>query len=252
MVYNAFSLVITDEALKVRDTMGENNMTENVRKTEAFIKEKFLSGDNKDKFDWIYRYEHSLRTAGIGQRIAKEEGLEEEALVIACLLHDIGYINCKSKEDHDIHGRLSEILAREFLDSIGYDPELRDTICYGIRIHTEPEENYERRPTPFEMSISDADDIDRFDAYRLYSNLRYVNDIDHMSPSQMLEVSAQRIERYEKYINMERGTKAATTMWREVLELQIKYYKHLRKQMGTMESFCQEIGIEKLRDTDVL
>lgn len=67
-------------------------MTENIRKTEAFIKERFLSDAKGDQFDWTYRYEHSLRTAAIGQRIAREEGLNEEALIIACLLHDIGYI----------------------------------------------------------------------------------------------------------------------------------------------------------------
>lgn len=216
-------------------------MTETIRKTEAFIKEKFLSGENEESFNWVYRYEHSLRTAGIGQQIAREEGLDEEALIIACLLHDIGYISCKNEEDYDIHGRLSEVIAREFLISIGYDQERTNTICYGIRIHTEQEEDYERKPTPFEMSVADADDIDRFGAYRLYANLRYFFDMDKKTPMEMIDLSEQRVNRYEKYINMERGTQTAARMWKDTLGFQIEYFKRLGTQMNDMKAFCAEL-----------
>jgi uncharacterized protein len=220
-------------------------MTENIRKTDAFIREKFLSGENGEKFDWVYRYEHSLRTAGIGQRIAREEGLDEEALTIACLLHDIGYINCKTEEDYDVHGRLSAEIAREFLASISYNTDLIDTICYGIKIHTEPEEMYERKPTPFEMSVNDADDIDRFDAYRLYSHLRHFFNFDEMTPMEMLDFSEQRITRYEEYMSMERGTKTASRIWRDTLGFHMEFYQRLRTQMGNMKAFCLELEKEE-------
>ncbi len=221
-------------------------MTENIRKTNAFIKEKFLLDKNGDMFDWTYRYEHSLRVAGIGQRIAQAEGLDEEALIIACLLHDIGYVACKTKEDHDIHGRLSAQIAREFLTSIEFEHKRIDTICYGIKIHTEPEENYERTPTPFEVSISDADDIDRFDAYRLYGNLQYAFHLDEMTPVQMLEFAKERAKRYEKYIINERGTNTATIIWKDIMGYYMEYFKRLKTQMEYMRDFCDALDEGKV------
>jgi uncharacterized protein len=215
-------------------------MTENIKKTEAFIKEKFLSEGNSDRYDWQYRYEHSIRVAGIGQSIAKEEGLDEEALIIACLLHDIGYIVCHSNEDHRIHGRFSAQIAHDFLTSIGFETERINTICYGIKIHTELKKEYERMPTPFEMSIADADDIDRFDAYRLYSSLHSIK-LEEMSPVQILECIEQNRERFERQAMRERGTKTATSLWRDRIGFQIDYYYRLKKQMEEMQTFYSEI-----------
>lgn len=219
-------------------------MTENTKLTLEFIKEKFLTADSGNDINWAYRYEHSLRVAGIGQRIAKSEGLDQEALIIACLLHDIGYIECKSEEDYDLHGRISERIAREFLTSIHLEADRIDTICYGIKIHTEAKEDYERIPTPFELSVQDADNIDRFDAYRLYGNLRYAFHMDEMTPKQMLDCAASRIERYEKYVNSECGTKTATVLWQDRIGFHLEYFKRLREQMLNMQDFCTELSIQ--------
>jgi uncharacterized protein len=178
--------------------------------------------------------------AGIGKRIAREEGLDEEALIIGGLLHDIGYVECNCKEDHDVHGRISARIAREFLTSINYNPEKTETVCYGIKIHTEPVEDYERKPTVFEDSIADADNIDRFDAYRLYLALDY-NKLENMTPDQMIETSNQTIERYERYVKSEFATSTATAMWREIIGLQLDYYKRLKTQMEHMKSFCEAL-----------
>ena len=74
-----------------------------------------------------YRYEHSLRVAAVGREIARAEGFDEEAMVLACLLHDIGYARCRTPEEYDRHGALSADMAREWLTENGYDPE------YGAR-----------------------------------------------------------------------------------------------------------------------
>lgn len=216
-------------------------MTDNIKKTAAFIEEKLLSESNGDRYDWPYRYEHSIRVAGIGQKIAREEGFDEEALIIACLLHDIGYIVCKTNEDHYVHGRLSAEIARDFLTSIGLEPERIETICYGIKIHTEPEENYERTPTPFEISVGDADDIDRFDAYRLYSYLHHSCKLHDMRAIPILECAEKRLERYEEYMKRECGTKTATLLWREKISFQMNYFKRLKAQMGDMKSFSEQL-----------
>ena len=53
-----------------------------------------------DRGDMLYRCEHCIRVAENGKMLAKAEGLPEEPLVIACLLHDVGY-----RESDDYGGR---------------------------------------------------------------------------------------------------------------------------------------------------
>ena len=45
-------------------------------------------------------------------------------------------------------------------------------MCYGIAIHIDDEADFEYERTPLAMSVGDADNIDRYDAYlRLYESL---------------------------------------------------------------------------------
>lgn len=201
-------------------------ITPNIERTIAFIKEKFYEGSDEKKYQ--YRYEHTLRVAAIGQQIALKEGMNGEALIIGCLLHDIGYIECNTKEDYDLHGRISARLAKEFLESIHYDEQWIQTICYGIYIHTE--EKPLKEPTPFESSIADADNIDRFDAYRLYENLKF-SAIDEMSQNDIAQLSIKRIARLEELMEYPFATETGKQMWQDKLEFQILYYKRLLSQM---------------------
>ena len=200
-------------------------MTKNIERTIDYIKIKFQP--ECKELGFTYRYDHSLRVGAIGGKIAKEERLNEEALTIACLLHDIGYIECFSDEDYDYHGRISERIAREFLESIAFEKEWIDTICYGIRIHTE-EPNH--TPTVFEKSIADADNIDRFDAFRLYEGLR-IQSIENMSSIEIIEFANARIERLTKLYSHKNGTMTATSMWQDKITYQIDYFKRLKSQM---------------------
>ena len=66
-----------------------------VQLTTEFLKKKLdeseYFADKKSEKD--YRFEHSVRVANIGKEIAEKEGMDSDAMVIACLLHDISYIN---------------------------------------------------------------------------------------------------------------------------------------------------------------
>lgn len=203
-------------------------ITQNIKSTIDFIKEKFMidSGDKK----YQYRYEHSLRVAAIGRQIAVVEGMDTEALVIGCLLHDIGYIECTSDDDHNLHGRISAQIAEKFLGDIQYNERLIETISYGISIHTEAEEDLIRKPTPFEASVADADNIDRFDAFRLYEGLKY-SAIEEMTQNEIAEFAAKRIARLNELMDYPFGTKTGTEMWQDKLVFQIAYYKRLLEQM---------------------
>ena len=99
-------------------------------------------------------------------------------------------------------------------------------------------------PTPFEVSVADADNIDRFDAYRLYISLCYFFKTDGMTPEQMSECAGQRIERYDRHISMECGTKTAAKLWKDRIGFHLEYFKRLKLQMENMQSFCNELTEE--------
>lgn len=202
-------------------------MSDVINATIEYIKDKFLIGTEEEKF--VYRYEHTLRMTAIGQKIAREEGLNEEALILACLLHDIGYVECVTHEDYDTHGRISSRIAREYLESIQYDPEWTETIAYGILAHTE--EQPDRKLSVFEISIADADNIDRFDAYRLYEFLRF-SDLEKKSSGQMLELAKKRHHRLVELRDYPNGSKTADQMWKDKIDFQLSYYERLISQMS--------------------
>ncbi|MBQ5567463.1 MAG: HD domain-containing protein, partial [Oscillospiraceae bacterium] len=144
---------------------------EKIRAAEAFLKDKLQSGSymKAHPAELAYRIEHSYRVANIGRCIAKNEGFDLTEMTLACLLHDVAYC-----EDFDPetgwknHGRRSAHLARPFLESLGFAPERVDDMCYGIAIHVDDCADFDGVHTRFAETISDADNIDRFDAYRIY------------------------------------------------------------------------------------
>lgn len=88
-------------------------------------------------------------------------------MVTACLLHDIAYCQeLSTPEQQKNHGRLSAQIARPFLTEIGLPIDRVNNICYGIAIHVDDVADLEGQRTAFAETISDADNIDRFDAYR--------------------------------------------------------------------------------------
>ncbi len=204
-------------------------MPENaIAAAHAFLRETFLNPVHDGAYQ--ARYEHTLRVAQVGRQIARAEGLDEEALVIACLLHDVGYVRCRTAEDYDHHGVHCADMAREFLTGIGYDADRTEAICYGILIHTEREEDYPRPPTAMELSVGDADNIDRFDAFRFYLTLKN-EAFDTQPPEQTIALCAQRVARYEGYKQLVLGTPTARRLWDECLDMMIGFYRRLQRQM---------------------
>lgn len=198
------------------------------RQTYDHVRSTFMQPDTGDQYQ--ARWEHTLRVADIGRRIARAEGLDEEALYIACLLHDIGYLACQTDEDYQHHGAHSARMARDFLESIGYDACLTEQICYGILIHTEDEADYPRQAKAFELSVSDADNIDRFDAWRMAAILEE-DQFSRQTPQQIITAANRRIGLYTGYKNMPVGTPAARLLWDQCLDMQINFYQRLKTQM---------------------
>lgn len=208
-----------------------------VKLTEEFLKRKFdeseYFSDKKSEKD--YRFEHSVRVANIGKIIAEKEGMDIEAMVIACLLHDIAYINkFESREEARNHGRYSAKIARPFLEEIGMEPETIGDICYGIAIHVDDKADFPGERTAFALSIGDADNIDRFDAYRIFENLKWVK-YDEMDISEKKEHVQKVLERLENYKNLDFATETGKNMWLEKLDYQIGFYEKLLFQIENSE-----------------
>lgn len=200
--------------------------------TKRFLRNKL---DNSEYFsdkpsEREYRYEHSVRVANIGKHIAEKEGLDAEAMAVACLLHDVSYcMTFKDHEDYQNHGRYSAKIARPFLGELGFEPDVIGDICYGIAIHVDDKADFDGERTAFALTVGDADNIDRFDAYRIFENLKWIK-YDEMGMEEKLEHTEKTIAKLRKYKELEFGTKTGHELWCEKLDFQIEFYQRLRHQ----------------------
>lgn len=204
-----------------------------IEKTEAFLKEEFENSKymSEHSSDREYRLQHSYRVANIGKMIAEKEGFDVTEMVIACLLHDVSYRDeFETQEDWVNHGRNSAQIARTFLEELGMDETRINDICYGIAIHVDDKADFDGERTAFAESVGDADNIDRFDAYRIYEGLQYCK-FSEMPFGEKKEKVASTLERLQQYKDMQLGTKTATEIWRERILFYIEFYEKLRAQL---------------------
>ena len=200
-------------------------MTPRIEKTLAFLEKSF------EGFADRYRYEHSIRVAHVGAKIARAEGLDEEKLIIACLLHDIAYSAAQS-EDYDWyeHGRDGARLARPFLQSLGMDASDIEEICYGIAIHVDDKADFEGPESILARSVADADNIDRFDMLRLYLSL-YNAEIHNLSLDEKLDWLINSIARLQQFKRFPFATVSGKKMWLENIEYQLSFQSRLLAQL---------------------
>lgn len=213
-------------------------MCQIVEKTLNYVKSRFLMELKQE--DGYYRYTHTLRVADIGRKIARAENLDEEMLVLACLLHDIGYVACKKQIDYADHGLKSAELARDFLLHQGYDPVKTESICYGIRVHTQADEERLRPASVLEDSVSDADNIDRVDAWR-FSRSLYWDGLDKLSIKKMHALACSRVRRMEELRSLRFATETGRQLWDEKLDLWRDFYRRLQLQMDATMAWDAEI-----------
>jgi len=183
-------------------------------------------------YDKKYRLEHTIRVANIGKVIAENEGFDVDALVVACLLHDISYCETFSNGKDDVvnHGRFSARIARPFVESLGFEERTVDQILYGIAIHVDGRSDFSGEMTSFVQSVSDADNIDRFGYYRLHENLRF-RDFIHQSLDWQINMCNEHINSLHKYERMKFATPTATKMWVETVKDQLHFYQKLLAQL---------------------
>lgn len=212
-----------------------------VKKTEAYLKRKFdegayLAAHPEAK---AYRLEHSYRVANLARRIARAEGFDETEAVIAGLLHDVSYCEEFGEQGWAEHGRRAAHIARPFLESLGLPAARIEDICYGIAIHVDDEADFPGERTPFARSVGDADNLDRFDAYRIHETL--VHDGFLEKPlEEKRALAADRLEKLRGLRDFEMATDAARAIWRERIGFYIEFYEKLLAQL---ESSREIVGL---------
>ena len=208
--------------------------TEMIVRTEAFLKDTFTASTylQSHPTDRDYRLEHSYRVANIAKAIAEAEGFDVTYAVIAGLLHDIAYCEeMVTREDRMNHGRRSAAIARPFLENLGLPADSVNEICYGIAIHVDDEADFEWERTPFCETVGDADNIDRFDAYRIYETLEYLK-FSEMRLEDKCEKVAATIDKLNRFKEMKLGTATAKNLWLQRLDYYIGFYDKLKAQLN--------------------
>ena len=202
-----------------------------IARTEEFLKRKFDESEyfSSHEDEKTYRLEHSYRVANIGLQIARAEGLDQTATVVACLLHDVAYCEGPGEGGWREHGRRSAAIARPFLCGLGLPQDLINEILYGIAIHVDDEADFEGERTPLALTVGDADNIDRFDAFRIHETLSREGFLD-MSAEERKDHLEKRLARLRELFDLKMGTKNAEELWRERLSYYISFYEKLLSQ----------------------
>lgn len=224
---------------RVKEIMEQQQPGGDVLAKTLELVRRILGPHEEGRYDMLYRYEHSLRVAAIGRRIAQEEALPEIPLVMACLLHDVGYPECKTLEELKCHAQVSAHIARQYLDRISFEEPMATSICKAVLIHDKVED-LPPEATAFELSVRDADDIDRHDVMRMC--IWGYHEIGERSAAEVMEICEKRLKLAESSRSRTCGTETARKMWLEELEMHRNFYERLYGQLrltGEMERALQ-------------
>ena len=204
-----------------------------IKKTEEFLKQTFANSEflQANPAEAAYRLEHSYRVANLAKKIALAEGFDITDAVVAGLLHDIAYCEeMHTQEQRRNHGRRGAEIARSFLESLGFSAERVNAICYGIAIHVDDSASFEWERTPFSETVGDADNIDRFDVYRIYEILQ-LQKFSDMTLQQKVDRVNTALTRLRGLLQMKLGTVTAQNLWTQRLEYYISFYEKLEDQL---------------------
>lgn len=212
----------------------------NIHKALEFLKETLSAGrymlDNS--YEHTYRYEHTTRVAAYGREIARAEGLDEEALVIGCILHDVSYCNTYGGEvPWSQHGRDAAGIARPFLESLdGWDHRRVEEVCYGIAIHADGHADFDGPDTVLARSISDCDELDGYDIFRVSENIRFWGFCESDIPAK-LDFLRRRLADCQGWQTVTRATPTATKLLRQRLALREQVYSAMILQFERGQDF---------------
>ncbi|QVK19338.1 HD domain-containing protein [Mycoplasmatota bacterium] len=212
-------------------------MKEIIKKTEKFLYMYLNEANERLPIDAKpipveeikYRYEHSLRVANVGIKLAEREGANKRVVTLGCLLHDVGKYDCEKNIDH---GRQSAKVARSFLETLNLTKKEIDDICYSIAVHVDGIAGYEYEDIIEAEIVTNADNIDRFSAYRIYQQMAWDYRNGSFPVNQEKDRILKRIERLQNlYDTFHLKTKSGDEWFKENVKFQIQFYKRYLKQL---------------------
>lgn len=176
-----------------------------------------------------YRIEHSMRVANYAKFIAEKEDANVKICTIAGLLHDVGKFDT---EDNWEHGRVSGQVAREFLKTTDLSKKEIEEICYAIAVHVDGKCGYEHEETLEAKITGDADNLDRYGAFRIYQTLDWNEDNISGSIESRIEAVRVRLQkRYQLLKEFDLDTKTANVIWKDYLKHQIDFFERYLKEL---------------------
>jgi len=203
-------------------------MTPNQRieKIAEFVQEHLTQKAEEfpsEHHDPAYRWEHTRRVAQHGKRLAEAEGADVEIVVAGCLLHDVAHFECE--DDYKDHGRRGARIARLLLEELGYAPGQVDNICFSVASHVDGEAGFDHSMTIEAQCVTDADNIERFGAYRILQWC--VPEMDDFP--KLIEKLSQRLEKLREYRARDQllETKTGDRIFRQQLKRQIAFFQAL-------------------------
>ena len=173
-----------------------------------------------------YRWEHTQRVAHYGERIAREDGFDRELCVAGCLLHDIAYFHCDQVQDWRDHGRIGARISLPVLLEAGFSETESAIVCHAIAVHVDGKTDTPHSHTPVADVVSDADNVDRFSAYRVI--LRCADELGDFR--EMTAPLPKRVEQLRGYRETNPlKTPTGRKLFAGKLDLQIAFYESLHQ-----------------------
>jgi uncharacterized protein len=160
--------------------------------------------------------------AQYGKQVAEAEGADIEVVLTACLLHDVAHFDPLT--NYKDHGREGARMSRPLLEELGFSEEQIGNICYAIAVHVDDKADFEHAHTPEADIVSDADNIDRFGAYRILQWC--VPEMgDFAALAEKLDKRAVHLEGYLE--NNPLATETGRALFAQQLKRQIAFFKDL-------------------------
>jgi len=203
-------------------------MEERIKKIADYVREYLFNMANKRDGPYVdpdYRWQHTLRVMNIGREIAEAEGANLEHVLAGCLLHDMAHFD--DDDNYINHGRLAAQICRPYLQELGYSEKDIEAICYAVAVHVDGESDFEHPKTLEAEIVSDADNIDRFSAYRI---LLYCQPevFDFKALVAKLEARLKVLHDYRGKRLM--GTQTGHDLFNQKLDRQIEFYEAILAQ----------------------
>ncbi|MBM3152918.1 MAG: HD domain-containing protein [Chloroflexi bacterium] len=199
-----------------------------IEKIAGFVRQRLYqvaaSRAGETYIDPEYRWNHTLRVTQYGRQIASAEGANLELTTAGCLLHDVAWFDTPGEAESREHGRLGARLARPLLQELGYAPEEAGNICFSIAAHVDDRADFEHPVTLESKIVSDADNIDRFGAYRILQRYeRQVRDWQGLTGAVAERLTTLRKYRHDQIM----GTPTGNELFNRQLDFQIAFFERL-------------------------